>query len=681
MTRNTTGGDLLSAKEDTRRARLRGSAGGGLFLRTVQRYCRQGLPVAGLVWIFLVLVVAVTGGALAPFNPLAQNLSQTLQGPSAQHLLGTDQLGRDVLSRLIAGTRPSVLIAAEATAVSAGVGVLVGLLVGYTGGLWDKVVMRVVDAMMAIPGLVLALAILGVFGNDLTVAMAGVGLAFAPFFVRLVRASVLSVRESLYIEAAHVGRLPKWRVLVNHVLPNIMPPLIVQTAVTFGRTLLIAAALNFIGLGVQPPFPSWGVMIADSAALISRQPFLVVPPGLAIGLTVLASNFIADGLRDALSVSQVRRRHSHQKKSLAHMHAPVAVSSTTIGSNILAGEVKNALLLVEGLTVAFPSPTGSMCPIVDSLAFAVATGEIMGVVGESGSGKTMTALAIVGLTPVPCRITAGSILFAGTNLVKLEERKLNEVRGRGIGMVFQEPMAALHPTIRIGYQVAEPLRYHLGMSRARAQLRMLELLEMAEVPDPVRVARAYAHELSGGLAQRVIIAMALACQPSLLIADEATTALDVTVQAEILDLLRRLRIELNLTVLFVSHDLRVIGDLCDRVVVMYAGEVVESSSVAELFGPGPHHPYTQGLLASLSRERDSFDHVAPVLFGSVPAPGAWPSGCRFAPRCSLVEERCRRDPPILRPAGDRLEIRCIRTNTELTQTAVVGGDHGGETRR
>lgn len=636
--------------------------------RVAARYFRQGMPVAGLVWLAAVAVVAATGSALAPIDPLAQNLTSSLQGPSLHHLLGTDQLGRDILSRLIAGTRLTVLIAAEATGVGAVAGVCVGLFVGYAGGWWDRVIMRLVDAVMAIPGLVLALAILGVFGNNLTVAMAGVGIAFCPFFIRLTRASVLSVKESPYIEAAHLGDLPTWRVLVNHVLPNVAAPLVAQTALVFGRTLLIAAALNFIGLGVQPPLPSWGSMIAEAAALVSRQPFLVVPPGLAIGLTVLASNLVADGLRDAIGAGDDRPGGSHTRHRGRRRLQP-SVSPQLSRRGVASADVDDPaapLLAVDDLVVAFPAP-GSPCSIVDSVSFELSNREILGVVGESGSGKTMTALAILGLTPRPCQIVGGSVRFAGRELVGLSERELNRVRGKEIAMVFQEPMAALHPAIRVGHQVAEPLLHHRGLSRSQAQAKAVELLEMAEVPDPARVAAAFPHELSGGLAQRSLIAMALACKPRLLIADEPTTALDVTVQAEILELLRRLRGELDLAVLFVTHDLRVVADICDRVLVMYAGQVVETASVQSLFAPGPHHPYTKGLLAAVPGSVHPPGSRSPVLEGSVPPPGTWPLGCRFAPRCTLADEACRQALPELRSSCGETQLRCIRPDSRLIE--------------
>ncbi|GFK94790.1 Oligopeptide transport ATP-binding protein OppD [Fundidesulfovibrio magnetotacticus] len=312
------------------------------------------------------------------------------------------------------------------------------------------------------------------------------------------------------------------------------------------------------------------------------------------------------------------------------------------------------LLALDGLGVAFDTPLGP-APAVDSVSFALEKGESLGLVGESGCGKTVLSLAVLGLVPPPGRVTGGRILFEGRDLLTLGPEALRGVRGAGIGMVFQEPMTSLNPVMRVGFQTAEPLMLHKGLDKARALERAAELFAQVGLPDPGRVLRAYPHELSGGMRQRVMIAMALACEPRLLIADEPTTALDVTIQKQILELLASLARERGLSMLLISHNLGVVARTCARAGVMYAGRLVELSPVEALF-ERPLHPYSQGLLASLPRlgERHRLTPVA----GAVPPIHGLPPGCHFHPRCPSAFEPCRREaPPAFAPEPGRA-VRC-----------------------
>jgi len=291
------------------------------------------------------------------------------------------------------------------------------------------------------------------------------------------------------------------------------------------------------------------------------------------------------------------------------------------------------LLDIRGLEIGFPAGGAGPLAVVRGASLAVGRGEIVGLVGESGSGKSLTALATLGLVPAPGRILAGSVRLEGRELVGLPERELRAIRGARIGLVFQEPSAALNPVLTVGAQLVEAIRAHRAVTRAEARGRALELLERLAIPDPERRLREYPHQLSGGQRQRVVLALALAAGPGLLIADEPTTALDVTLQAEVLDLLVELRDELGVAVLLITHDLAVVAEVCDRVLVMYAGEVVEEGAVASVFAR-PLHPYTQGLLAALPRLGAPAPRGAlPSIPGQVPAPAALPRGCAFHPRC------------------------------------------------
>ena len=313
------------------------------------------------------------------------------------------------------------------------------------------------------------------------------------------------------------------------------------------------------------------------------------------------------------------------------------------------------LLQVRDLATEFQIESG-MLRAVDGVSFDVGAGETLGVAGESGCGKSVTALSIMGLIQHPGRVAAGGVLFAGRDLLKLPPREVRGVRGREIAMVFQEPMTALNPLFTIGYQLAEVLMVHRGMKRRQALTESAEALDMVGIPEPARRLASYPHQLSGVQRQRAMIAMALLCRPQLLIADEPTTALDVTVQAQIMDLLRRLRERLGMSIILITHDLAVLAEMADRVLVMYAGLAMESAPVADLFAH-PKHPYTRGLLACLPSLAKR-GHALSVIEGTVPDPAHMPGACRFHPRCPWAEDVCRREPPVWRELDPGRWVRC-----------------------
>jgi oligopeptide/dipeptide ABC transporter ATP-binding protein len=311
------------------------------------------------------------------------------------------------------------------------------------------------------------------------------------------------------------------------------------------------------------------------------------------------------------------------------------------------------LLSVRGLTTAFGANA-----VVEDMGFELGEREVLGIVGESGSGKSMTALSLMRLVPPPGRIVAGQVMFEGQSLLTLPERAMREIRGARMSMIFQEPMSSLNPVFTIGDQIMETLRFHAGMASAEARSRAIELLKLVEMPSAERRIDDYPHQLSGGMRQRVMIAMALACRPKILIADEPTTALDATIQAQILDLLRGLQSEFGMAVILITHDLGVVADFADRVLVMYAGRVVETAPAAQLFAE-PLHPYAEGLLASIPRLEGAIDRLSAIP-GAVPPPHAMPPGCRFAPRCSYAQAACRAGVPPLQGVRPDREAACIR---------------------
>jgi peptide/nickel transport system ATP-binding protein/oligopeptide transport system ATP-binding protein len=314
------------------------------------------------------------------------------------------------------------------------------------------------------------------------------------------------------------------------------------------------------------------------------------------------------------------------------------------------------VLQVENLRVSFPAGDGGRVYPVDGVSFTLDRGRTLALVGESGCGKSLTSLALLRLIPSPGRVEKASTIRLGdTDVLALEGEALRRIRGRRIGMVFQDPMTSLNPVFTVGDQIAEGVRAHFDVSRAEARRRALRLLQEVGIPDPAARLDAYPHQLSGGMRQRVMIAIALSAEPEILVADEPTTALDVTVQAQILEVLDRLRDSHGMAVLLITHDLGIVAGRADRVAVMYAGQIVEEAPTASLFAR-PSHPYTQGLFASIPRLTGPVERLSPIG-GSVPRPGAWPGGCRFRPRCPKAFDKSETMPPLLPVGADHL-MRC-----------------------
>jgi peptide/nickel transport system permease protein len=616
-----------------------------------RRVMRRPAAVASTAWLGLVLVTAVGAPLFAPHGPLDQDLNHVLAGPSSGHLLGTDELGRDILSRLLYGGQSTLLGVVEALLVYLVLGVAFGLAAGYLGGWVDWVVTRTAELMFALPGIIIVLVLLSVFPGNLSAAMITFGVLGAPGLIRLLRAQTLSVREELYVAAARVSGLSRPQILRRHVLPRMTSMVIVQAALFAAIVVTIQAGLGFLGFGVQPPDPSWGGLVADASNVIDTDPWMLVPAGVPLVLTVIALGLLGDAIRDAAIENWSR---STMAAPAAGAVARPTAAADTDDADLPAADGAAALLSVRGLSVEIGGT-----PVVQNVSFDLMPGQTLGLVGESGCGKSVTALGILGLVPGGGRISGGRCLFEGRDLAALSPAELTAVRGSGIAFVSQEPMVALDPTFTVSAQLAEAVRRHRNLPRRAARARVLELLDLVNIPDPAAVARRYPHQLSGGMAQRVAIALALAGDPRLLIADEPTTALDVTVQAEILALLRTLQVETGMSVLIVTHDWGVVADLCRRAVVMYAGQVVEYADVDAMFGR-PYHPYTQGLLAAnphLAAEGGPL----PAIPGTVPAPRDWPSGCRFGRRCAYATEECSAGPVALtRPQADRLS-RCLHT--------------------
>jgi peptide/nickel transport system permease protein len=618
--------------------------------RFAGRLVHQPLAFAAIIFLFVVIASSVLASTIAAYAPRSQDLLDVLAGPSGAHLLGTDSLGRDVLTRLMFGAQVTLQGVVVAVAVFIVLGVPAGLIAGYRGGWIDSIVTRLTDLAFAVPTIIVVLLVLSVFPNDETAAMITLGVLGAPGLARVVRGATLTVRSELFVTAARTAGLRDVTILRRHVLPNVAGPVIVQGSLFAGTAILVETGLGFLNLGVQQPDPSWGNMVAEASQNIDAQPWLLVPSGLMVALTVLAFGLIGDGLRDAFAERSGSRREPDR-----HDESPDAVTVVT-ETPARPSATSGALLSVEALGVTFPLD-GRRGFVVQDVSFAVHAGEAVGLIGESGCGKTVTAMSILGLLGDNGRVDTGRVVFDGLDLVDLDDDDLRRVRGRGIGYISQDPIGSLDPVFRVGSQLAEVVRAHTECTRSEANERALELLSLVRLQEPASVARQYPHELSGGMAQRVAIAAALAGTPRLLIADEPTTALDVTIQAEILDLLRTLQADADLAVLLITHDWGVLADLCDRAVVMYAGEVVEEASVAELVS-APLHPYTRAL-----EQSNPFNAVGgaplPSIEGLVPRPSHWPRGCHFEDRCPIATAECREHPVALVEADADRRSRCI----------------------
>ena len=604
--------------------------------RVLRRLVRRPVALICLLYLAVLVVIAVVAPIVLPNidHQVSGNLSAVLQGPSLHHLLGTDSLGRDVLDRVLVGTRYAMLGVLEACVAAIGIGVPMGIAAGYFGGWIDRAVGWITDLSFAMPAIALLMVVVVVFAGSEFAAMVTLGVLGAPQLSRVVRGATLSVREEPYIAAAQVAGLSDLDLMVRHVRPRIAGGVIVFASLFAAMALLAESGLAFLGLVLPAPEPSWGGMIADGITNLSRQAWLIWPPGIVMTLTVVAFGLLGQEVGEVntetwapASARRATRRKPRRPRSRRRDKSASQSSPVT----------SDALLEVEDLTIDFPGQDGPIT-VIQGVSFRVQAGETLGLVGESGCGKTVTSMALMKMVPGNGEISGGRICFDGRDIAAMGEREVHRIRGREIGLISQDPMLSLNPVFRVGWQLSLAIRTHHNVDRREARERAVELLRMVHLPEPELVARRYPHELSGGMAQRVSIARALAAEPKLLIADEPTTALDVTVQAEILALLRELQESREMAVLLVTHDWGVVADLCQRAVVMYAGEVVEEASVLELFDK-PRHPYTAALLASNPHQLGV--GPLPAIPGEVAVPGSWPEGCHFAPRCSYSTDACR----------------------------------------
>ncbi|WP_331772517.1 dipeptide/oligopeptide/nickel ABC transporter permease/ATP-binding protein (plasmid) [Embleya sp. NBC_00888] len=639
--------------------------GPGIRLRRLRR-----LPLpARICSIALVLlcVVALLAPWIAPHDPLATGTPA--QGPSGEHWFGTDRAGRDVFSRLLVGARWSLAIGLGATALALVLGGLIGALAATSRRFVDEGAMRVLDVVMAFPNVALAAVFVAVFGSSLTVLVCSIAFLYTPSLARVVRANVLAQYGEDYVAAERVIGARRPHILIRHVAVNCAAPILVFATVLVADAIVFEASLSFIGAGVPDPDPSWGSVIAYGRTLVLTGGWWATFfPGLLILLTVLALNVLAEGISDAWAAPSgpagsdpvdAERRTARIEPLDPHARADLDARLAEAAAHRPARTIPDAepLLSVRGLSVRFPDRHGGV-RIVDGVDFDVRPGETVGLVGESGCGKSLTSLAVIGLLPKGAE-SGGEIRFAGHDLSTMSPRRRRPLLGHEIAMVYQDALSSLNPALTIRTQLTQLTRR--GGTRTPAQL--LELVGL----DAARVLRSHPHQLSGGQRQRVLIAMALSRDPRLILADEPTTALDVTVQAQIVDLLVRLRDELGFALVLVSHDLALVSSLADRIVVMYGGHVVETGRTGELLR-APEHHYARGLLGSVLSLEAGEERLHQIP-GVVPPPAEFGPGCRFADRCPAASDLCHDTRPALTGAVHEHAAACHHPATPLTGAA------------
>ncbi|MCK2212632.1 dipeptide/oligopeptide/nickel ABC transporter permease/ATP-binding protein [Actinomadura sp. ATCC 31491] len=604
------------------------------------------LSWAAVAVVAVVVLAALLAPWIAPHSPYFQEAAGG--GPSAAHWMGLDSANRDILSRLLYGARWSLLIGLGATGLALVAGALVGAVAATARRGVDETIMRVLDVIMAFPGIALAAVLVAVFGGSIPVLVMAMAFLYMPSVARVVRANVIAQYGEDYVAAERVIGARTPHILLRHVAVNCAAPVLVFCTVMVADAIVFEASLSFIGAGVRPPNPSWGSVIADGKNLVLLGGWwATVFPGLLILLTVLALNILAEGISDAWAAPAARRAPVRADEDAFERARPgtgevVELPGLAEAARRLAGRARPLpegppILAVERLRIGFPDAAGGAgVDIVDGIGFEVRPGEVLGLVGESGCGKSLTALTVMGLQPREARVS-GHVRFGQRELLTESRRARRRLLGHEMAMIYQDALSSLNPAMTIRAQLKQ-------LTRRGGRRTPAELLELVGL-DARRTLPAYPHELSGGQRQRVLIAMALSRDPKLIVADEPTTALDVTVQAQVIELLLRLREELGFALILVSHDLALVADVTDRVVVMYGGQIVEAGATPAVVGAPAHH-YARGLLGAVLSLESGAERLTQIR-GVVPSPADFPPGCRFADRCPMATDVCHAETPVL----------------------------------
>ena len=616
----------------------------------VKKVVRNRLAGLGLVVLFGIILLAILTPLLPLAPPNAIDTPNRFVLPFSDNaLLGTDHLGRDLLSRLLWGTQLSLAVGLAAAFIAGFFGALLGIVAGYMGGRTDSLIMRSVDILMAFPYILLALAIVAALGPGLMNALIAVAVVNIPFFARNVRGVAVTLAQADFIQSARLSGRSDISILVFELLPNVASVIIIAFSTTVGWMILETAGLSFLGLGSQPPQADLGSMLGEGRAALITNPHTSIIPGIMIFLIVMGINLLGDGIRDALDPRLA-------KGQLEKPSPLTRVGDGLIQSPPIVSTASKAVMDVNHLSTNFE--VGEVVnKAVRDVSFSISSGECLGLVGESGSGKSVTALSLTRLVASPPGVVvSGSVRISDQELISLPYEGIRAIRGRRVAYIFQDPLTSLHPLHRIGHQLTEAMSTHSRGADSVFVERAKNLLSEVRIPNPERVMDAYPHELSGGMRQRIGISMALANDPDLIIADEPTTALDVTVQAQILAILNDLRQQRGLSILFISHDLNVMAQICDRVAVMYAGEIVEMGRAPDIL-EHPKHPYTAALLACSPQIGQGRQSLQPIM--GMPPTGHEPlNACAFANRCSRVQPICQQQPVEIIDMDSQL-VRCL----------------------
>ena len=631
----------------------------------LRAFLRAPSGVLGLLAIGGIVGVAILAPQVWGAQARILDLLSASQNPTLHHLAGTDSLGRDIGLRIIVATRLSVGLAFAAAGIGALTGIPAGIAATLLPGPLRSVALRAIDTMLAFPGILIAIFIGAIVGPGAIGAVLGVGIATSFSFARVSSALALSVGGREYIAAARVVGVGRFGLMFRYVFPNIAEVLVITSTVSIASAIVTVSSLSFLGLGVQPPEFDWGRMLTDGVQALYLTPVAALGPAAAIAVSALAFGFAGEALARAMNpVLWSRRGKGDVQRVVAAVGAklaePNAEAERALASPAPTGDVT---LQVENLTVEFPGYARSI-RLVDDVSFTVRRGEILGIVGETGSGKTMTLMAIAQLVPYPGRVS-GKVVLKGRNLAEIPLDQLDRFLGSEVAVVFQDPMSSLNPALRVGPQLTEAVEIHQGIARAKAGAMAEGRLRDVHIPAPEHQVHRYPHVLSGGMRQRVMIAMGLMMEPSLLIADEPTTALDVTIQAQIMDVLNEINQKHGTAIILVSHNVGLVSQNCGRVLVMYAGRIVEELSVEQLKA-APLHPYSQALLAVVPNLTGVRPEKLATIPGQPPDMIALPTGCPYHPRCQFAMERCttRRPPLITRPNGQR--VACWVANQDLS---------------
>ena len=615
--------------------------------RFMALFARSQLALIGLIILSLILILAILTPLLSLNDPNVIDTSNRFKRPfSEDTILGTDHLGRDLLSRLLWGTRLSIAVGLCAAIIAAFIGSAIGVIAGFYGGHTDNIIMRGVDMLMAFPYILLALAIVAALGPGLMNALIAVAIVNIPFFARNIRGVTLGIVHREFVDAARLSGMSNAKIIINEILPNVFPVIVVAMSTTVGWMILETAGLSFLGLGSQPPQADLGSMLGEARAAIITSPHTSVVPGVMILIIVMAINLVGDGIRDVLDPRL-------KSGALSTPHSTTEVEKNKSD----AGLKTQTLLSINGLKTEFRIGN-RVLKAVNDVSLTVDKGQCVGIIGESGSGKSVTALSIMRLVSSPPGIiTDGSIDFKGDDLLKLSSEDLRDFRGKKVSYVFQDPLSTLHPLYTVGQQLSEAIQSHNHVGKLEKHKKALELLQAVRISNPEKRLNSYPHELSGGMRQRIGIAMALANDPDIIIADEPTTALDVTVQAQILKLFQDLRREKGLALVFITHDFGVISQICDKVAVMYAGKIVEIGPAAEIL-KSPAHPYTSRLKSCVPELGQGKRNLIAIP-GFPPMIDNMPSGCAFASRCGKAEQNCQSAMVDVKKIGQERAVRCL----------------------